>query len=77
LFELPVAAYLAATPSRLPIGFAFMNDASAGQQTGVVTLFDSATCRVTVDGGGNVTPSNPWTWANNDELYLTFQYEAA
>jgi hypothetical protein len=73
-FLLPVAAF---SSLNYAIGTAFLNDASAGTQTGVLVLVDSTHARINCQAVGQITPTSPFTFANGDEILIAFNYEAA
>lgn len=58
------------------IGVAFLADATGNNYVGMVqTLTDgTARCVIYVDNGGQLSPTVPFTWAQNDEIRFTIEY---
>jgi len=77
-FALPILQ--SANMSGIPIGQAFLADASAGARRGGTVLTDGANQRVFIiqpDTGGFINTTGPWTWASTDSLRFMATYEAA
>lgn len=73
--SMPVTASL----TLVPVGTAFMSDASTSANRFGVAVLNSTTTVAFVDSGGtnNTSSTAPFTWANGDILAFAFTYEAA
>ena len=76
LITLPIAPSTTLTYGVLGSFYAYDSSASAFAQ-GLVIRYDATRAQMLVAGGGLLSASAPWAWANGDVLITQYRYEAA
>lgn len=76
-FTLP-AAPLSTLSIGATLGTAGLVDTSAAARAfRIIRMAASSEIVMSDEAGASVTNTVPWTWATGDEMYLSFQYQAA